>query len=86
MASYDKEEHLCVKCGGSSSKGNLLGLVGAPKGKRKGGCQKDPLKKLIEQSKRLKLEELTRILMNNKVTHEPSYIHSSCRTYVNNKN
>ena len=85
MASYDKEEHFCVKCSGPSSKGNLLSLVRAPKSKRKGGCEKDPQEKLIEKTDRLKLDELTRILMNNNTTQEPTYLHSSCKTYMNNR-
>ena len=85
MASYDKEERLCLKCGGPSSKENMLILVGAPKGKRKEECEKNPLEKLIEQSERLKLEELKRILMNNKATEDPTNIYSSCRTYMNSK-
>ena len=43
------------------------------------------MEKLIEQSQKLKLEELTKILRNNKTTQKPTYIHSSCRTYMNNK-
>ena len=35
MASYDKEERLCVKCGGPSSKENMLSLVGAKKDVKK---------------------------------------------------
>ena len=85
MTLYDKEEILSIKCGGPSSKGNLLSLVGAPKGRRKGGCEKDPLEKLTEQSERLKLEEARRILLNSKATQKPTYIHSSCKTYMNNK-
>ena len=85
MASYNTEERLCVKCGEPSSKGNVLSQVGAPKGRRKGICENDPLEKLIEQSEKLKLEELTKIYKNNKATHEPTYIHSTCRTFMNNK-
>ena len=44
---------------------------------------KKNVKKLTELFERLKLEELTRILLNNKTTQEPTYIHSSCRTYMN---
>ena len=81
---YDTDDRLCVKCGEPSTKGNILSQVGAPKGKRK-GVENDPLEKLIEQSQKLKLEELTKILRNNKATQKPTYIHSSCRTYMNNK-
>ena len=85
MASYNTEERLCVKCGEPYSKGNILSQVGAPKGTRKGICENDPLKKLIEQSEKLKLQELTKILKNNKATHEPTYIHRTCKTFINNK-
>ena len=85
MASYDNEEYLCIKCGGTTSKGNLLNVVGAPNGKRKEECKKDPLERRIEQFERLKIEELTRILMNNKATQEPTYIHSLYRTNTSNK-
>ena len=71
------------KSGRPSSNGNLLSLFGALKGKRKGRCEKDPLEKLIELSERLKLGELTKMLMNKKATQELTYIHSSCRTYMN---
>ena len=79
MASYDKDKHLYVKCGRPSLKRNFLSLVGVPKGRRKEGCKKN----LVEQSKRLTPEKLTRIFMNNKATLEPIYIYSSCKTYVN---
>ena len=61
MASYDKEEHLCVMwwiiLKRIFVKLNL---------KVKGGCENVPLEKLTEHSERLKLEEIT--LMNSKVT------------------
>ena len=74
MASYNTEERLCVKCGEPSSKGNVLSQVGAPKGRRKGICEDDLLEKIIEQSEKLKLKELTKILKNNKATHEPTHV------------
>ena len=85
MASYNTEELLCVKCGEPSSKGNVYSKVGAPKRKREGICENDPPEKLTEQSEKLKLKELTKILKNNKATHEPTHIHSTCRTFTNNK-
>ena len=84
MASYNTEERLCVKCGEPSLNGNALSQVGAPKGS-KGICENDPLEKLIKQSEKLKLEELTKTLKSNKAAHEPTYIHSTCRTFMNYK-
>ena len=85
MASYNTEECLYVKCGEPSSKGNILRQVGAPEGRRKRICEKDPLEKRIEQFEKLKLEELIKIFKNNKASHEPAYIHSTCRTFMNNQ-
>ena len=85
MATYDEDDRLCVKCGEPSTKGNVLSQVGVPKGKRKGNGENDPLEKLIEQSEKLKLEELTKVLISNKTAQKPTFIHSSCRTYMNNK-
>ena len=76
MASYNTEERLCVKCGEPSSKGNVLSQVGVPKGRRKGICEDDLLEKIIEQSEKLKLKELTKILKNNKATHEPTRVNT----------
>ena len=76
---------MCVKCGEPSSKGNVLRQVEVPKGRGKGICENDPLERLVEQSEKQKLEKLTKILQNNKATHEPKYIHSTWRTFLNNK-
>ena len=66
MASSDLQ-NTCVKCGGSSIKQNPLHLIGALKGKKKDGQNgKHHLDKLLEQSRLVNLEKLTRTLENNK--------------------
>ena len=76
MVSYDKEKWWTIL------KWKFIKLIWSAQGKCKGRCEKDPLERLIELSEGLKLGELTKILMNKKATQELTYIHSSCRTYM----
>ena len=86
MATTNVKSNVCVKCGGPSTRGKPLSLVGSTKGKREGHQEGEhPLDKLLQQSRTLQLETLTKTLENNARENAPTYIHSYCRTFLNNK-
>ena len=86
MATTSVKSNVCVKCGGLSTREQPLSLVGSTKGKREGHQEGEhPLDKLLQQSRTLQLETLTKTLENNARENAPTYIHSYCRTFLNNK-
>ena len=80
MATTSVKSNVYVKCGGPSTREKPLSLVGSTKGKREGHQEGEhPLDKLLQQSRTLQLETLTKHL---KITQEKMHQLTSTLTVV----